>query len=64
MDFIGGVAAVKGTFTDAGELAGTLKFSKLFDVRPMVEPYPLERANEALAKMLAAEVNFRAVLVM
>jgi len=64
MDFIGGVASVKGTFTDAAELAPTLKFSSLFDVKPMVEEFPLEEANEALEKMLAAKTKFRGVLVM
>jgi len=64
MDFIGGVASVKGTFTDASELAPTLKFSSLFDVKPMIEEFALEDANEALAKMLAAKTKFRAVLTM
>ena len=64
MDFIGGVSSVKGTFTDAGELESTLKFSNLFDVKPMIEEFPLEQANEALAKMLSAKTKFRGVLVM
>ena len=64
MDFIGGVASVKGTFTDAGQIERTLKFSSLFDVRPPIEEYPLEQANEALAAMLSARTRFRAVLVM
>lgn len=64
MDFIGGVASVKGTFTDAAELESTLRFSNLFDVKPMVEEFKLEEANEALAKMLSAKTKFRGVLVM
>lgn len=64
MDFIGGVASVKGTFTDAGQIERTLKFSSLFNVRPLIEEYPLERANEALDAMLSARTRFRAVLVM
>ncbi|MEO8798669.1 MAG: alcohol dehydrogenase [Polyangiaceae bacterium] len=40
----------------------TLKFSKLHDVKPMTEVFPLERAEEAFQKMLQNKVRFRAVL--
>jgi propanol-preferring alcohol dehydrogenase len=42
----------------------TMKFSALTDVRPKVETFPLEQANQAFAKMMANEVRFRAVLTM
>jgi len=42
----------------------TLKFSVLTGVKPKVETFPLEKANEAFAKMMANEVRFRAVLIM
>ncbi|WP_176063097.1 alcohol dehydrogenase [Anaeromyxobacter diazotrophicus] len=40
----------------------TLAFSALTGVRPRVERFPLEQAEEALAKMLQNRVRFRAVL--
>jgi len=42
----------------------TMEFSALTGVRPQVETFPLEKANEAFAKMMANEVRFRAVLTM
>lgn len=42
----------------------TLNFSVLAGVKPRVETFPLEKANEAFAKMMANEVRFRAVLTM
>jgi len=42
----------------------TLNFSALTGVRPKVETFPLEQANEAFAKMMANKVRFRAVLTM
>ena len=39
-----------------------LNFSVLTDARPMIETFPLERANEAYDKMMAASTRFRAVL--
>lgn len=40
----------------------TLQFSALTDVRPQVETFPLEEANEAFATMMDNTVRFRAVL--
>ena len=40
----------------------TLNFSALTDVRPQVETFPLEQANEAFAGMMDNTVRFRAVL--
>jgi D-arabinose 1-dehydrogenase-like Zn-dependent alcohol dehydrogenase len=39
-----------------------MNFSDLADVRPKVETFPLEQANEALAKVMENTVRFRAVL--
>lgn len=50
-----------GHAKDSGE---TLHFSKLSGVRAMVEPFPLEKASEAFARMMANKVRFRAVLTM
>jgi propanol-preferring alcohol dehydrogenase len=41
-----------------------LEFSVLFNVMPMVETFPLERAAEAFDKMMSATVHFRSVLTM
>ncbi|MCB1055975.1 MAG: alcohol dehydrogenase catalytic domain-containing protein [Acidobacteria bacterium] len=40
----------------------TMRFAKLHGIRPMVETFPLEKANEALAAMKEGSVRFRAVL--
>lgn len=60
-----------GSKTIQGWAAGTpaasedaLNFCVLTGVRPMVETYPLERANEAYARMLSGRAEFRVVLTM
>lgn len=40
----------------------TLKFSALTGVRPMVETYPLEQAEEAYARMMSGKARFRVVI--
>jgi D-arabinose 1-dehydrogenase-like Zn-dependent alcohol dehydrogenase len=40
----------------------TLAFSMLQGVRPMNEVYPLERADEAYARMMSGDARFRVVL--
>jgi D-arabinose 1-dehydrogenase-like Zn-dependent alcohol dehydrogenase len=42
----------------------TLRFSELKGVRPMIETYPLERAEEAYARMMSGKAQFRVVLTM
>lgn len=42
----------------------TLQFAELTGVRPMIETYPLERADEAYARMLSGKAQFRVVLTM
>ncbi len=41
----------------------TMTFSALAGVRPRIEMFPLERAEEAFAKVMSNRVRFRAVLV-
>ena len=41
-----------------------LEFSVRFNVMPMIETFPLERAAEAFEKMMSAKVHFRSVLTM
>ncbi|WP_099517568.1 zinc-binding dehydrogenase [Paenibacillus sp. BIHB 4019] len=65
MDFLKGPNTVRGTFTgQAKELEATIQFSILTDVRPMIEVFPLERAQEAYEKMMSAKTKFRAVISM
>jgi D-arabinose 1-dehydrogenase-like Zn-dependent alcohol dehydrogenase len=47
---------------DARDSEDTLKFAALTGVRPMIELYPLEKANEALQRMLSNQARFRVVL--
>jgi hypothetical protein len=42
----------------------TLRFSTLCDVAAMIETMPLERAEEAYAKMMSGKARFRMVLTM
>jgi len=50
-----------GTATDSED---TLRFAALTGVRPMIEPYPLERVNDAYARMMSGKAEFRVVLTM
>ena len=50
-----------GTAADSED---TLEFSALSGVRPMIEAYPLERADEAYARMMSGKAQFRVVLTM
>lgn len=42
----------------------TLQFAELTGVRPMIEAYPLVRADEAYARMLSGNAQFGVVLTM
>ena len=42
----------------------TLKFSVLTGVKPMIEIYPLEKAEEAYERMMSGKARFRVVLTM
>ena len=46
------------------ETEDTLNFAELTGVRPMIETYPLERAEEAYARMMTGKAQFRVVLTM
>jgi D-arabinose 1-dehydrogenase-like Zn-dependent alcohol dehydrogenase len=63
------VQLITGSRTIQGWAAGTpadsedtLRFAELSGVRPMIETYPLERADEAYARMLSGKAEFRVVL--
>lgn len=42
----------------------TLHFAEISGVRPMIELYPLDKAEEAYARMLSGKAEFRVVLTM
>jgi D-arabinose 1-dehydrogenase-like Zn-dependent alcohol dehydrogenase len=42
----------------------TLRFAEMTGVRPMIEKYPLAKANEAYARMMSGKAEFRVVLTM
>jgi D-arabinose 1-dehydrogenase-like Zn-dependent alcohol dehydrogenase len=48
-----------GTAKDSED---TLQFSSLSGVRPMIEKYPLEKANEGYQQMISGKARFRVVL--
>lgn len=48
-----------GTSIDSED---TLKFSTLFDVKAMIEKYPLDKAAEAFERMMSGKARFRVVL--
>ncbi|MGB8459845.1 MAG: alcohol dehydrogenase [Candidatus Acidiferrum sp.] len=50
-----------GTAMDSED---TLRFSSQSGVRAMIEKYPLEKANEAFARMMSGKAQFRVVLTM
>jgi D-arabinose 1-dehydrogenase-like Zn-dependent alcohol dehydrogenase len=46
------------------DVEDTLRFAELTGVRPMIETYPLVRAQEAYARMMRGKAEFRVVLTM
>src|SRR5215472_4010931 len=50
-----------GTPADSDD---TLRFAEKTGVRPMVETYALEKADEAYARMMSGKAQFRVVLTM
>ena len=65
VQLITGVRSIQGwaagTPTDSED---TLRFAELTGVRPMIEVYPLEKADEAYARMISGKAEFRVVLKM
>lgn len=63
MDFLKGPNTVRGSFTgQAKEVEATIQFSVLTNVRPMIETFPLEKAEEAFERVINASARFRPVL--
>ena len=65
IQLIGGSRTIQGwasgTPIDAED---TLRFAELSGVRPMTETYPLDKAEEAYARMMSGDAQFRVVLTM
>jgi alcohol dehydrogenase/propanol-preferring alcohol dehydrogenase len=60
---IGGNRSIQGWASGtAMDSEDTLNFSALRDIRPMIETFPLERADEAYQLMMSNKARFRAVL--
>jgi D-arabinose 1-dehydrogenase-like Zn-dependent alcohol dehydrogenase len=65
------IQLISGSKTVQGWAAGTpadsedtLQFAEQTGVRPMIETFPLEKADEAYARMLSGKAQFRVVLTM
>jgi D-arabinose 1-dehydrogenase-like Zn-dependent alcohol dehydrogenase len=50
-----------GTPTDSED---TLRFAELTGVRATIQTYPLQKAEEAYARMMSGKAHFRVVLTM
>lgn len=65
IDLLFGERGVQGTMTGSvPDTEDTLAFSVLQNIRPMIESFPLERAEQAFRRMMSNEARFRVVLVM
>jgi D-arabinose 1-dehydrogenase-like Zn-dependent alcohol dehydrogenase len=65
------VQLITGTHAIQGWASGTpadsedtLRFAELSGVRPMIETYPLDQAEQAYARMMSGKAQFRVVLTM
>jgi alcohol dehydrogenase, propanol-preferring len=62
---IGGTCSIQGWASGTPiDSEDTLDFSILRDVHPLIETFPLERADEAYNHMMSGKVCFRAVLTL
>jgi D-arabinose 1-dehydrogenase-like Zn-dependent alcohol dehydrogenase len=65
IQLIQGVRSIQGwasgTPTDSED---TLRFAAMTGIRPMIERYPLEKADEAYARQMSGKAQFRVVLTM
>jgi D-arabinose 1-dehydrogenase-like Zn-dependent alcohol dehydrogenase len=56
---------IQGWFSGiATDSEDTLRFAELTGVRAMIEKYPLEKVNEAYARMMSGKAEFCVVLTM
>jgi len=60
-----GKLSIEGCYSGtASDSEDTVRFCELTGVRPMIETYPLDRAEEAYARMMSGKAEFRVVLTM
>jgi D-arabinose 1-dehydrogenase-like Zn-dependent alcohol dehydrogenase len=65
LQIITGTRTIEGWSTGSAiDAEDTVRFAELSGVRPMIEIYPLEKANEAFERMRSAAARFRVVLTM
>ncbi len=65
IQLIGGMRSIQGWAAGvAADSEDTLSFSVLTGVRPMIEKFPLEQAQQAYERMLSGKARFRVVLTM
>lgn len=65
LQLIAGSKAIQGWAAGTpADSEDTLRFAELTGVRPMIETYPLEQADEAYARMMSGKAQFRVVLTM
>ena len=65
IDLLFGERGVEGTMTGTvPETEDTLAFSVLQNIRPIIESFPLEKAEQGFQRMTSNEARFRVVLVM
>ena len=65
VQLITGSRSIQGWSTGTpADSEDTLRFAELSGVRPMIETYPLEKADEAYERMLSGKAQFRVVLTM
>src|SRR5579859_3962859 len=65
IQLINGSRAIQGWASGTpADSEDTLRFAELTGVRPMIETYPLEKAEEAYARMMSGKAQFRVVLTM
>jgi D-arabinose 1-dehydrogenase-like Zn-dependent alcohol dehydrogenase len=65
LQLIHGSRAIQGWASGSAiDSEDTMRFSALTGVRPMIERFPLEKANEAYQQMITGRARFRVVLTM
>ncbi len=63
LKLLGGRKSVAGWPSGTGmDSEDTLNFSALTGIKPMIETYPLEKAEEAFERMLSGKARFRVVI--
>lgn len=65
IQLIGGKKSIQGWASGIPtDTEDTLRFAELTGVRPMIEKFPLAKANDAYARMISGKAEFRVVLTM